>query len=136
MVYARIGRTGIYQLQDLVRLVNDQIFNRDIELQNVYHLIRAMGSGMFTEASLVRRMDFDIGRDSIFYNRILNPPRRILATKESKDSKDLIDSEAYDRFCNKQDRAYSASELFELLDSVGLNFVNFNRPSDRIKFDL
>jgi len=30
MVYARIGRTGIYQLQDLVRLVNEGVSKRYI----------------------------------------------------------------------------------------------------------
>merc|ERR1719228_6334 len=31
MLYARVGRTGIYQLQDLVQLVNTEVFDRDAE---------------------------------------------------------------------------------------------------------
>ena len=36
-----------------------------------------------------------------FLSRILNPQLRALG------SKDEVEAEAYDRFCNKQDRAFS-----------------------------
>ena len=67
-------------------------------------------------------------------------------------SQDEVDGEAYDRFCHKQDRAFSIpgiafyscisfpntsiSEMFNFLESAGLNFVSFNRPRELQKFEI
>ena len=68
-------------------------------------------------------------------------------------SKDEVDAEAYDRFCNKQDRAYSVhggiimsffirtkmllcSEIYDFVESAGLNFVSFNSRKERLKYEI
>lgn len=130
MLYARYGRTGVYQMQALVRMVNEEMYDRDAELSNLYHLVRSMGSGVFTRDSLLRRLDFGIDNSSTFYNRILNPEIQALG------SQDEVDGEAYDRFCHKQDRAFSIPELYDFLESAGLTFVSLTRPREQRKFDI
>merc|ERR1719474_1490073 len=89
-----------------------------------------MGSGDFTKQSLLRRLDFGIDNSSTFYSRILQPEIQALG------SQDEVDGEAYDRFCHKQDRAFSIPEMYNFLESAGLNFVSFNRLRERQKFDI
>ena len=76
--------------------------------------------------------------------RILNPEIQALG------SQDEVDGEAYDRFCHKQDRAFSipgdknpysppntaVSELYDFLESAGLTFVSLTRPREQRKFDI
>jgi len=130
MLYARYGRTGIYQMQDLARLVNEDVYDRDTELENVFTMIRSMGTGVFNKQNVLRRLDQTIDESSIFYDRILNPQIQALG------SKDEVDAEAYDRFCNKQDRAFSVQEMYEFVESAALNFVSFNNPKSYSNYDV
>jgi hypothetical protein len=50
----------------------------------------------------------------IFIDRILNPQLHALG------SKDEVDAEAYDRFCNKQDRAFSVQGGVDLTFNLTL----------------
>eukprot|EP00090_Calanus_glacialis_P032215 TRINITY_DN5342_c0_g1_i1.p1 TRINITY_DN5342_c0_g1~~TRINITY_DN5342_c0_g1_i1.p1 ORF type:complete len:542 (-),score=129.47 TRINITY_DN5342_c0_g1_i1:28-1653(-) len=131
MLYARFGRTGIYQMQELARLVNDEVHDRNTELENIFHLIRSMGTGVFAKQNVIRRLDHTLDNDSNFYDRILNPQLRALAG-----SQDELDIEAYDRFCNKQDRAFSVQEIYDFVESAGLKFVGFNFHKERLKYEI
>ena len=65
----RFGRTGIYQMQELARLVNEEVYDRNTELENIFHMLRSMGSGVFLKQNVIRRLDQTLDMDSIFYGR-------------------------------------------------------------------
>ena len=86
-IILRFGRTGIYQMQELARLVNEEVYDRyttctgwseqkynykgcrNTELENIFHLLRSMGTGVFAKQNVLRRLDPTLYRDSIFYER-------------------------------------------------------------------
>lgn len=116
MVYARIGRTGIYQIQDLVRFVNEGVQKRQDELRNVWNVLQSIDL-----ENLRRRTDFRLESGPVTSH-----------TRSYEDRQGgYWDNEAYDKFCHKQDRAYSAKELFEFIREAGLNFVSVNGPRER-----
>ena len=91
---------------------------RDTELNNMYQIVRSMGTGVFTKQNVLRRLDHTMDEDGIFYERFYFEekltiihffllPRILDPHLETLGSKDQVDAEAYDRFCNKQDRAFS-----------------------------
>ena len=42
MLYARVARTGIYQLQELLRLVNTGVADMEVELGNTFTLLAGL----------------------------------------------------------------------------------------------
>jgi hypothetical protein len=103
MVYGRYGRTGIYQIQDLMRLVNGDEPDRTKEVENTKIILNSLPeSNWFQKAGELisdHKTDGDIG--------------------------------IYDLFLNKKDRPYSIPEMYELIDNAGLNFVEFTIPEVR-----
>jgi len=120
MVYGRIARTGVYHLQELVRLINSGVTNREKELQNVWKVLQS-----FDYNSLERRLDFRLNGDQAYFiNGVFN------------ERDDYWDTEAYDRLCHKQDRAFSAAELFLFIKNAGLNFVSISGPEEKFVLSL
>nr|AQS22616.1 methyltransferase [Pseudodiaptomus poplesia] len=101
MVYAKSGRTGLYQLQDMLKIINDNITNRQQEIENTRKLLNS-----FT--SPVRAARFDrVGKDF--------PVRK---------SSPEVDGELYDRYCHKQDKPFTTSEFFKMVKGAGLYTVD------------
>ena len=108
MVYAKYGRTGLYQIQDLMKMVNSGIKERSQEIHNANIIVNSLP-------------------DSNWYMRGSD----LLA-----DHKHYGDIGLYDMFLHKQDRCYSIPELHEFIKEAGLNFIDFLVPSDRVIFDI
>jgi 2-polyprenyl-3-methyl-5-hydroxy-6-metoxy-1,4-benzoquinol methylase len=99
MVYARIGRTAIYQMQELLRLVcgdDDDIATR---IERARQLLHALPKGNW-----YRR-----GEDKF-------------------DNETAQDSGIYDLLLHSQDRAYSVPELYDWVESSGLHVASLMSP--------
>ena len=42
MVYAKYGRTGVYQIQDLLRMANEGITSRQEEVKNAWDIVNIL----------------------------------------------------------------------------------------------
>ena len=104
MVYGKYGRTGVYHIQDIMKMVNQGVTNRIEEVMNAKQIINNLPSTNW----YVRAQEL-LG-DHIHFG----------------------DVGLYDMFLHKQDRAYSIPELNEFISDAGLNFIEFSVVSDRI----
>lgn len=97
MVYAKYGRTGIYQMQELMRLINRKVSNAQIKVENTKSVLAELPDSNWFSMSKHLTSDYtrygDIG--------------------------------IYDLFLHSRDRAYSVSELYEWLDAQRLKLVTF-----------
>lgn len=98
MVYAKYGRTAIYQMQELMRLINKGENNLQQCVDNTH----------LTLAELP---------ESNWYKRDEH--------KWKNDLDDLGDIEIYDLFLHSQDRAYTVLEVYQWLNDCKLNMVSF-----------
>ena len=105
MVYAKYGRTGVYQIQELMRMANEGVTQRTEEVMN----------GKTIMSSLPATNWFVRGQD-LLGDHIL-----------------FGDVGLYDMFLHKQDRCYSLPELYEWVEKAGLNFIEFSDVNAKLK---
>ena len=97
MLYGKYGRTGVYQLQALLRLINGDDNDLQAKIANTRKVLQDLPPGNWF------RRGAELFDDPL------------------KDS----DIEVYDLLLHAQDRAYSIPELYEFVRNGGLNFVDF-----------
>jgi len=97
LLYAKYGRTGVYQLQDLMRLVNAGEANLADKIDNT------------------RRMLIDLPESNWFR----------MSEKYLSDHKRLGDSGLVDLLLHEQDVAFSIDEIYALVEQANLNLVEF-----------
>ena len=99
MVYGKIGRTGIYQMQDLLKMANKEVEELDYstKLENykkIYPLLP--GNNWFKKSEM-------LGPDHLFTG----------------------DNGVVDLLLHHQDRAYTIPELYQWVEEEDLNIVEF-----------
>lgn len=103
MVYAKYGRTGLYQVQSIMQMINEGEISRQKEVDNGWEVVNALPATNWykrgEELLQDHISDGDIGM--------------------------------YDMFLHKQDRAYSIPEMYEFIAKAGLHFVEFSDPIER-----
>ncbi|WP_342278683.1 class I SAM-dependent methyltransferase [Candidatus Tisiphia endosymbiont of Myopa tessellatipennis] len=104
MVYAKYGRTGLYQVQDIMKMVNQGVSNRVEEIMNT----KSVMAGFPATNWYIRGQEL-LGDHVVFG-----------------------DVGLYDMFLHKQDRAYSIPELYEFIHNAALNFVEFSDVSEKL----
>jgi ubiquinone/menaquinone biosynthesis C-methylase UbiE len=104
MVYAQIGRTGVYHIQEMMRMVNRGEKSRQQEVKNGWTMINALPNTNWYSRGK------ELLQDHIHHG----------------------DVGMYDMFLHKQDRAYTVPELYEFVEKAGLNFVDFNSCHSRL----
>ncbi len=104
MIYAKYGRTGVYQVQELMRMINHDVTNRAEEVMNGKIVVNSLP----TTNWYVRGQD--LLADHIHHG----------------------DIGLYDMFLHKQDRAYSIPEMYDFIHEAGLNFVEFAEVKERL----
>lgn len=97
MVYAKYGRTGVYQIQKLLNLVNHENNSISTKIDNAKVLLADLP-------------------ESNWFNR---------AKELHTDHERYGDIGLYDLFLHSQDRAYSIPELFDWLSEAGVHFYGF-----------
>lgn len=97
MVYAQYGRTGVYQIQDLVKMSNEGITDRQQEVEGARDIINSLPVTNW----------FKRGEDLI------------------SDHRTYGDIGIYDLFLHKQDRAYTIPQLYKFVEKAGLNVSSY-----------
>lgn len=108
MVYAQYGRTGVYQAQEIMRMVNRGASNRQEEVKNGWTVVNGLPASNW----------FVRGQDLI------------------SDLRNMGDIGMYDLLLHKQDRAYTIPQLYEFVEKAGLNFVDFSDCRSRLLLRL
>jgi SAM-dependent methyltransferase len=97
MVYGKYGRTGVYQMQELMRRINNEQDDSQQKVENTRAVLAELpGSNWFKR-----------GEDLIW------------------DHRHGGDAGIYDLLLHSQDRAYSIPELYDFFNASGLNIVEF-----------
>jgi 2-polyprenyl-3-methyl-5-hydroxy-6-metoxy-1,4-benzoquinol methylase len=106
MIYGKYGRTGVYQMQKLMRLINGDETDLSAKIRNTRQVLAQL------------------------------PPTNWFRHNESflSDHKKLGDSGVVDMLLHEQDRAYSIEQVHDLLADVGLNFVEFTDAKMRLAY--
>ncbi|RTK92912.1 MAG: class I SAM-dependent methyltransferase [Rickettsiales bacterium] len=104
MVYAQYGRTGVYQIQDMLRMINQGVTSRQEEVKNGWAAVNALPNTNWYKRGA------DLLGDHINHG----------------------DIGMYDMFLHKQDRAYTVPQLYDFVENAGLNFVEYNSAHSRI----
>ena len=98
MLYGRYGRTGVYQMQELMRLVNTGQGELAAKLHNTKTVL-----GCLPQSNLFKKTEASFG-----FPANLN-----------------CDIEIVDLLLHSQDRAYTVPQVYELVEQCGLHFVDF-----------
>ncbi|HYD73104.1 MAG TPA: class I SAM-dependent methyltransferase [Candidatus Binatia bacterium] len=106
MIYGKYGRSGVYQMQKLMRLINEDETDLAAKVRTTRQVLAQL------------------------------PPTNWFRHNESflSDHKNLGDSGVVDLLLHEQDVAYSIDEVHQLLADVGLNFVEFTDPRMRLAY--
>lgn len=108
MVYAKYGRTGVYQMQEIMQLVNDGVESRQQEVKNGWEVMNNLPNTNW----------YNRGKDLL------------------SDHINHGDVGMYDMFLHKQDRAYTVPEIYEFVEKASLNFVEFSSAHSRVMLDI
>ncbi len=103
MVYAKYGRTAIYQIQELMRLINDEDLDAESRITNTELILNEL-----PETNWLKRSE-----------ELFSDHRRYGAIG------------IYDLFLHSQDRAYSIPELKDWLEECGLEFIEFAEQKEK-----
>lgn len=96
MVYGQYGRTAVYQVQELMRLVNAGTVEKQEKVENLKKVLASL------------------------------PPGNWYVQGKAQQSKDVNnDVGLYDLFLHSQDRAYTVPQIYEWVEGCGLNFIDF-----------
>ena len=104
MVYAKYGRTGVYQVQEMLKIVNEGITTRAEEVKNGWQIMNSLPVSNW----------YARGKDLL------------------SDHLSFGDIGMYDMFLHKQDRAYTVPELYDFVEKADLHFVDYSSPHSRI----
>ena len=96
MVYGQVGRTTIYQIQELMRIVNRNVDDMDEKINNTNLFLRYLPSGN------LHRLGGRWGANES------NPV------------------EIYDLFLHSQDRAYTIDQLYDWVEGCGMSITAFS----------
>lgn len=108
MVYAQYGRTGVYQIQDALRMVNEGVTSRQEEVKNGWEVMNNLPNTNW----------YQRGQELL------------------QDHKKFGDVGMYDMFLHKQDRAYTVPQIYDFVEKAGLNFVEFHDAKSRLMLDV
>jgi len=107
MLYGRYGRTGVYQVQALMRLVNGGEADPRERIANTKAML----------ADLPATNWFKRGEE-LFSDHVR-----------------FGDVGVYDLFLHEQDRAYSVPEVYAFVERAGLHLIDYARAADRVLLD-
>lgn len=108
MLYGKYGRTGIYQMQHLMRLINNGEENLQTQVENTKNLLDSLPT-------------------SNWYKR---------GEELITDVTNFGDIGIYDLFLHSQDRAYDILEVYDFAEKAGLSFVDFPNWHDRFLYTV
>ena len=108
MVYGQYGRTGVYQIQELLRRTGKGLESRKEEVSSAWDVMNCLPATNW----------FVRGQEML------------------QDHKVYGDIGLYDLFLHKQDRAYTVPQLYEFVEKAGLHVAAFVDPYMRAVLNI
>lgn len=108
IVYAQYGRTAVYQIQDIMKMVNEGVESRQEEVKNGWEVMNNLPATNW----------YNRGKDLL------------------SDHINHGDVGMYDMFLHKQDRAYTVPQIYDFVEKAKLNFVEFNSAHSRAMLNI
>ncbi len=99
MVYATYGRTGVYQMQELMRRINRNEPNLQKQVDNTKVMLQEIPKTNWFRFSAKSIRDWQVGDIGI-----------------------------YDLLLHSQDRSYTVDEVYDFVENAGLHFLDFSDP--------
>ena len=106
IVYANYGRTVVYQMQQLMRMVNNGVDDMDQEIRNTRTILSSLPGSNWINL-----------HPSTFPYNISSPS--------------VVDTELYDLLLHKRDVSYSIPDLHSWIKQAGLHFVDYCNSKER-----
>ncbi len=106
MLYATYGRTAIYQIQELMRRVNEGEPDIGVRVENTRTMIDCL-----PETNWIKRGGY-----------------------RYKDMERYGDAGIHDMFLHSQDRSYTVEEMYALVEGAGLRFIDFSNHRTRREY--
>jgi 2-polyprenyl-3-methyl-5-hydroxy-6-metoxy-1,4-benzoquinol methylase len=104
MLYAEYGRTGIYQMQKLMRFINQSETDINIMIDNTKKILASLPETNWYKRSSVAKDELE----------------------------NLGDVGLYDVFLHSQDRAYTIPQLYSFIERAGLCILDFALAQERM----
>lgn len=106
MLYGKYGRSGVYQMQELMRLINQKSTTLPEKIKNTRTVLDELPESNWFQ----HNQNFISDHDKLGDNGLV------------------------DLLLHEQDRSYSIDEIYQLLDSVNLRLVEFSSVKMRLSY--
>ena len=106
MLYGKIGRTSIYHMQEVLRIINNGLEDLESELRNAKAVLNVL------------------------------PERNLFHTIEVNDHIKMGDAGIYDLLLHHRDVSYSVPEFYRWIEENGYNVVDYVHANDALKILL
>ncbi|MBW8039415.1 MAG: class I SAM-dependent methyltransferase [Planctomycetes bacterium] len=113
MIYGKYGRTGVYQMQELMRMINDDEPDMQIRIENTKAVLECL-----PETNWFKKAELSFFKPNKNFKDMKNA-KLIYGTSKNSDV------EIYDLFLHSQDKPFTVLEVYELVNNCGLNLVDF-----------
>ncbi len=107
MVYATYGRTGVYQMQELLRRMGSGDKNMEARISTAWSVMEHLPNSNWFKRGNNLFSDLEEYGDAGLYDLLLHP----------------------------QDRSYTIPELYDWVEAAGLQVVNFAEPLTNLRLD-
>merc|ERR1711892_1116856 len=118
MLYSKYARTGVYQMQELMRLVNKFAKTMPEEIENTRKILKIL-----PKTNWYKRSELDQLEAYGEYR---------YGSRSHDIAQAYSDTEIYDIFLTKLDTPYSIPEVYQLVENASMNFVEYSAWGTRI----
>ena len=122
MLYSKYARTGVYQMQELMRLVNKFAKTMPEEIENTRKILKIL-----PKTNWYKRSELDQLEAYGEYR---------YGSRSHDISKAYSDTEIYDIFLTKIDTPYSIPEIYQLVENASMNFIDYSAWDTRIALQV
>lgn len=118
MLYSKYARTGVYQVQELMRLVNKFAKTMEEEIENTRKILKILPKTNWYKRSELDQLEA--------YGEYRYGSRNHVISEA------YSDTEIYDIFLTKVDNPYSIPEVYQLVENASMKFVEYSAWDTRI----
>jgi len=122
MLYSKYARTGVYQMQELMRLANKFAKSMPEEIENTRKILKIL-----PKTNWYKRSELDQLEAYGEYR---------YGSRSHNISKAYSDTEIYDIFLTKIDTPFSIPEIYQLVENASLNFIDYSAWDTRIALQV
>merc|ERR1711892_547528 len=117
MLYSKYARTGVYQMQELMRLVNKFAKTMAEEIDNTRKILKILPKTNWYKRAEVDQLEA--------YGEYRFGSRNHVISEA------YSDTEIYDMFLTKLDTPYSIPDVYQLVENASMNFVEYSSWNTR-----